>query len=143
MLLVLLWYQYSLFFVLDTVLHVNTIARHAPPPPRTTPGTAPSRSFAYIFNLITRNIKDIITNLIIRITTTKSLRNNITRKTLGSRSHLFTILVHDDSKLHFLDIFTRFIATFWILIMFSINMKCPIFKTTTRIHISRCVCIFT
>jgi hypothetical protein len=84
---------------------------------------------------VTRNIKNVITKLIIGIYTTKRARDDIRRKTACSRRYLPTIFIHNHAKFHLLNIITGFITTLRILIMFRINMKCPVFKTMTRAHI--------
>ena len=86
-------------------------------------------------HLVTRNIKNVITKLIIGIYATKRLRDDICRKTACSRSHSPAIFIHNHAKFHLLNIFTRLITTLHILIVFRINMKRSVFKTMTRAHI--------
>ena len=85
-------------------------------------------------HLVTRNVKGIIPNLIIRISYTKRPRNNILRKPGRSQSHLLTRFVHNNSKFDFLDVSTRLNTTLRILIMVGMNMKSSIFKASTRSH---------
>ena len=131
MLLVLLLLRYSPYFASVTVLQKGTTARLH--------GTECSRISRMLFrslDFITWNIKHVIPNLIIRIHATKRTRYNIGRKTIRRRIHLFTIIIHNRRHFHLLDIFTRLIQAPPVLIMFGINVKCPIFNTITSVHTS-------
>ena len=138
MLFVLLFSPYFRYLPLDTVLQKSITARlDGIVNPSIHIQSSCSRMLTRSLDFITRNIIHIIPNLIIGVYATKCTRYNIRRKTIRRRIHLFTIIIHNRSHFHLLDIFSGLIQASPILIMFGINMECPVFKTMTRsVHTS-------